>query len=105
MHDACHINKTWGRKEVGQLKLYEGGKPESGQPSFCLGGGGGGVGERGRVNLSRHYALKAKRHHFLDISLHSTKGYSRYKTKAKVKNSFIQPSPTLIKNTKEIRIC
>ena len=34
MHDAYHINKTWGHKEVGQLKLYEGGKPESGQPSF-----------------------------------------------------------------------
>ena len=27
----CHINGTWGNKEVGRLKLlYEGGKPQSG---------------------------------------------------------------------------
>ena len=35
MYGACHINETWGSKEVGRLKLlYEGGEPQSGRPSF-----------------------------------------------------------------------
>ena len=30
MYDACHINGSWGSKEMGPLLLlYEGGKPES----------------------------------------------------------------------------
>ena len=34
MYDTCHINGTWGSKEVGQLKLLdEGGKPQSGSIS------------------------------------------------------------------------
>ena len=49
--------------------------------------------------------LKEKTYHLLDISLHSAKGYSRHKTKVKVKNNFIEPSPLLINYTKEIRIC
>ena len=89
MYDACHINGSWGSKEVGPLLLlYEDGKPESRGPSFG-----------GRVDPSTHHVLKKKMYHFLDISLHSTKGYSRYKTKIKVKNNFFQPSPTFIKNT------
>ena len=95
MYDACHIIGTWGNKEVGQLKLsYESDKPQRGGPSFLWG-----------VDLSRHHVLKKKTYNFLVISPHSTEGYSRYKTKLKVKNNFIQPSPLLIKNTKEIRIC
>ena len=49
MYDACHINGTWRSKEVGQLKLYWGGKPQSGGPSFL-----------GAVDLYRHHALKKK---------------------------------------------
>ena len=50
MHDACHINGSWGSKEVGPLLLlYEGGKPESRGPSF---------GER--VDPSTHHVLKKK---------------------------------------------
>ena len=80
---------------MGQLKLlYEGGKPQSGRPSFL-----GGVGP------SRRHVSKEKMCHFLVISLHFAKGYGRYKTKVKVKNNFIQLSPPLIKITKEIRIC
>ena len=95
MHDACHINGTWGSKEVGRLPLlYECGTSQSGGPSF-LGG----------VDSSKHHVLKKEMYHFLDISLHSNEGYLRYKTKVKVKNSFFQPSPPLIKNTKGIRIC
>ena len=95
MYDARHINGTWGSKEVRRLReLYEGGKPKRRGPCFLEG-----------VDLSRHHVLKKKTYHFLNISLHSTKGYSRYKTKVKVKNNFIQLSPTLIKNTEEIIIC
>ena len=90
MYDACHINGTWGRKEVGWLKLlYGGGKPQIGGPSF-LGG----------ADPSRNHVLRKKTYHFQDISLRSTKGYSRCKTKVKVNNKFIQPSPPN-KNTKE----
>ena len=64
-------------------------------PSFFGGGG---------VDPARHDLLKENTYHFLDISLHSTEGYSRYKTKVNVKNNLIQPSPPLGKNTKEIRI-
>ena len=64
-----------------------------------LSNGGGGV------DPSRHHVLKKKTYHFLDISLHSTEGYSRYKTKVKVKNNLIQLAPPLMKNAKEIRIC
>ena len=75
MYGACHINGTWGSKEVGQVKLsYEGGKPQMGGPSFL-----------GEFDPSRHHVLK-KKTSFLDISLHSTEGYSRYKSKVKVKN-------------------
>ena len=94
MYNACHINGTWESKEVGRLKLsWEGGKSQRGQSSF-LGG----------VDPSRHHVLKKNTYHFLDISLHFTEGYSRYKTKVKVKNNLIQPSPPLIKYIKEIRI-
>ena len=58
--------------------------PQSGGPSF-LGG----------VDPYRHHVLKKKTYHFLDVSLHSTEGYSRYKTKVKVKSNLIQPSPLL----------
>ena len=70
MYDACHINGTWdGEREIGRLKLlYESGNPQNGGPSFL-----------GRVDPSRHH----------DISLHSTKGYSRHKTIVKAKNNFI----------------
>ena len=70
MYDACHINGTWdGEREIGRLKLlYKSGKPQNGGPSFL-----------GRVDPSRHH----------DISLHSTKGYSRHKTIVKAKNNFI----------------
>ena len=35
MYGACHINGTWGSKEVERLKLsYEGGKPQRGGLSF-----------------------------------------------------------------------
>ena len=70
MYDACHINGTWdGEREIGRLKLlYESGKPQNGGPSFL-----------GRVDPSRHH----------DISLHSTKGYSRHKSIVKAKNNFI----------------
>ena len=61
-----------------------------------FGGSGGGV-----VDPSK----QEETDYFLDISLQSTEGYSRYKTKVKVKNNLIQPSPPLIKNTKEVRIC
>ena len=50
----------------------------------------------GRVDPSRHHVLKKKTSHFLDVSLHSTEGYSKYETKVKVKNNLIQPSPPLI---------
>ena len=61
MCDACHINGSWGSKEVGPLLLlYEDGKPESRGPSFG-----------GRVDPSTHHVLKKKMYHFLDISLHS----------------------------------
>ena len=38
MYDACHINGTWGNKEVGRLELlYEGGiKVELGKNVFKL---------------------------------------------------------------------
>ena len=86
MHDACHINGTWGNKEVGRVKLlYEGGKQKSGGLSFW-----------GGADPFRHHALKKNTYHFLNISLHSTKNYSRYKTKVKANNNFIQPSPILI---------
>ena len=95
MYGACHINGTWGSKELGRLKLlYEGGKPQSGETSFLRG-----------VDPSRHHVLTKRKYHFLDISLHSAKGFSRYKTKVKVKNNLFQPSSPLIKNTKEIKIC
>ena len=95
MYGACHINGTWGNKEVGRLKLlYEGGKPQRRGPSILAG-----------VDPYRHHALKKKAYHFLDVPLHSTESYLRYKTKEKVKNNLIQPSPPLIKNTEEIRIC
>ena len=95
MYDACHINGTWGSAEVGQLKsLYEDGKPQSGGP-FVLRGD----------DSPRHHILKKKTYQLLDTSLHSTKGYSRYKAKVKVKNKSIQRSPLFTKNTKEIRIC
>ena len=84
-----------GEQRGGLIKLlYEGGKPQSGRPSFL-----GGVGP------SRRHVSKEKMCHFLVISLHFAKGYGRYKTKVKVKNNFIQLSPPLIKITKEIRIC
>ena len=58
-----------GSREIVRLKLlYESGKLQSGGPSFL-----------GRVDPSRHH----------DISLHSTKGYSRHKTIVKAKNNFI----------------
>ena len=95
MYGACHINGTWGSKELGRLKLlYEGGKPQSGETSFLRG-----------VDPSRDRVLTKRKCHFLDILLHSAKGFSRYKTKAKVKNNLFQRSTPLIKNTKEIRIC
>ena len=95
MYDARHINGTWGSKEVRRLReLTKSSKPKRRGPSFLEG-----------VDPSRHHVLKKKTYHFLDISLHSTKGCSRYKTKVKVKNNFIQLSPTLIKNTEEIIIC
>ena len=57
MYDACHINGTWGSKELERLKLlYECGKPQSRGPSFVWG-----------VDPSRHH----------DILLHSTKCCSR----------------------------
>ena len=50
MYDACHINGTWERKELGWLKLlYGGGKPQIGGPSF-LGG----------ADPSRHHVLRKK---------------------------------------------
>ena len=58
-----------GSREIGRLKLlYESGKPQSGGASFL-----------GRADPSKHH----------DISLHSTKGYSRHKSIVKVKNNFI----------------
>ena len=58
-----------GSREIVRLKLlYESGKLQSGGPSFL-----------GRVDPSRHH----------DISLHSTKGYSRHKSIVKAKNNFI----------------
>ena len=91
MYDACHINGTWGRKEVGWLKLlYGGGKPQIGGPSF-LGG----------ADPSRNHVLRKKTYHFQDILLRSTKGYSRCKTKIKVNNKFIQPSPPWLKILKK----
>ena len=65
----------------------------------------GGPSFLGAVDPSRHHVLKKKTYRFLDIWLHSTEGYSRYKTKVKIKNDLIQPSPPLIKNTKEIKMC
>ena len=62
-------------------------------------------GGEGVVDPSRYHILKKKTDCFLDISLQSAEGYSRYKTKVKVKNNLIQSSPPLIKNIKEIRIC
>ena len=84
MDGACNIKETWGSKEVGTI----------------FWGVGGGV-----VDPSKHHILKKETDYFLDISLQSTEGYSRYKTKVKVKTNLIQPSPPLIKNTKEVRIC
>ena len=91
MYGACYINGTWSN-QVGWLKLYDSGKPQRGGTSF-LGG----------VHPSRHHALKKTTYHILGILLHSTEGYSRYKTKVKVNNNLIRSSPPLIKNTKEIR--
>ena len=35
MYGTCHINGTWGSKEVGRLKLsYEGSKPQRGGLTF-----------------------------------------------------------------------
>ena len=62
MYGACHINGTWGSKEVWRLKLYEDGKPLSQGPSFL-----------GVVDISRHHFLKRKANHFLEISIHSTR--------------------------------
>ena len=76
MYDTSHC--TWGSEEVGWLKLYEGSNPQSGGPYFF-----------GKADPSRYHVLKKKTYHFLDFSLHSTKSYSRYKTKVKVKNDFI----------------
>ena len=73
MYDVSHINTTWGSKEVASHKVED----------LHFGGG---------VDPYRHH----------DISLHFTKGYSRHKTKVTVKRNFIQPFPSLIKNTKEI---
>ena len=73
MYDVSHINTTWGSKEVASHKVED----------HHFGGG---------VDPYRHH----------DISLHFTKGYSRHKTKVTVKRNFIQPFPSLIKNTKEI---
>ena len=50
MYDDCHIIGTWGSKEVGRLRLYEGGKSQSGGPSFV-----------GAVDRSRRHTLKKKR--------------------------------------------
>ena len=55
------------------------------------------------VHPSRHHALKKATYHILGNLLHSTEGYSRYKTKVKVNNNLIWSSPPLIKNTEEIR--
>ena len=93
MYGICHINGTWGSTEVGQLKLsYEGGKTQR-KGLFW--------GELTPLDTKKH----TKTYHFLDISLHSSKGYSRYKTNVKVKNNLIQASLPLIKNNQEIRIC
>ena len=90
MYDACHINGTWRSKGVGRLKLlYEGGQTWSGGLSF-----------HGGDDPTRHHVLKKKTYHFLNISLHSTKGYSRHKIKVKVMNNLIQPSLPLIKYEK-----
>ena len=57
MYDTCHINGTWGSKEMRRLKLtYNCGKPQTRGPSFV-----------GEVDPSRHH----------DILLHSIKGCSR----------------------------
>ena len=56
----------------------------------------------GKVDSSRHHVLKNKTYHFPGVSLHSTEGYLRYKTKVKVENNLNQSSHPLIKNTKEI---
>ena len=93
MYGPCHVNGTRWTKKVGQLKLlYEGFKPQSGGPSFS-------------GDPSRHHVLKKRTYHFLYISLLSSEGYSRYKTKVKVKNNLTEPFPPLIKNTKGITIC
>ena len=73
------LSYSWGlgSNEVGQLKLsYEGGKPQRAGPSFW-----------GEDDPSRHHVLKKKTYHFLDISLYSAEGCSRYRTKVKVKNN------------------
>ena len=86
MYDACNINETeGGEQRGGAIKVILWGWQATKWRTIFLGG----------VNPTRHH----------DISLHSTKGYLRHKTKVKVKNKFIQTSPPLIKNTKETRIC
>ena len=77
MYDVSHINTTWGTKEVASHKVEDHHFGEEGVDPY--------------------------RHH--DISLHFIKGYSRHKTKVKIKRNLIQPFPSLIKNTKEIWIC
>ena len=95
MYDTCHITGTWGSAEVRQLMLlYEDGKPQSGGSSVLR-----------EDDSPRHHVLKQKTYHLLDTSLQSTKGYSRYQAKVKVKNKSIQRSPLFTKNTKKIRIC
>ena len=50
IYGACHINGTWGGKELGQLKLsYEGCNPQREGPSLW-----------GGVDASRHHAFKKK---------------------------------------------
>ena len=73
MYGACHINGTWGSKEVGRLKLsYESSKPQ--REDYLFWG-----------ELTHLDTMSSKEtYYFLDISLHSTKCYTRYKTKVKV---------------------
>ena len=93
MYVACHINGTWGSKEVTRLKLsYDGGKPQREGPSFW-----------GGVDPSRLHVLKKK--HIISWIFHFTLLRVIQVIKLKEKNNLIQPSPLLIKNTKEIRIC
>ena len=72
MCGACHINGTLGRKEVLRFKLsYMRMASHKGEDYLFWVG----------VDPSRYHVLKKETYHFLDISLHSTKDYSRHKLK------------------------